>query len=105
MCGRLAIIELPQGEYGFYSWHGSISNLPVGSGLSKRFKVIAGKAVYLGNLHIPFRHEWTTGKTLLPDRDLTCNVKIADMRERDLPLVYQKNPKITADKVIIKVLQ
>jgi len=58
-CGRLAIIELQQGEYEFYSWEGATGGGPgaitfrVGSttDFSKRFRVAAGKAVYLGNVN------------------------------------------------------
>jgi hypothetical protein len=57
-CGRLAVVELPQGEYEFYSWHGAATTGPTSSRsvrsqqeFSKRFKVTAGKVVYIGNIH------------------------------------------------------
>lgn len=120
-CGRVAIIELPQGEYEFYSWHGYETKMVPSSGggftrmqssvgvwpppeFSKRFKVIAGKVVYLGNLHISTREKWRMGR-FAPYKDFRYTVKVADMRERDLPLAYQKNPKITADKVVVSILQ
>jgi len=93
-CGRLAIIELPEGEYEFYSWKGSGGNRRMWSKeeFSLRFKVIAGKAVYLGNLNFWFlQTQW--------------KMKVTDMRERDLPLLYQKNPSITPDLVVHDILQ
>ena len=119
-CGRVAIIELPQGEYEFFSWHGLETIMVPSSGggftpmqssvlwpppeFSKRFKVTVGKAVYLGNLHISLRKKWRMGR-FAPYRDLRYKLKIADTSDRDLPLVYQKNPMITADKVVVNILQ
>ena len=101
-CGRLAIIELPRGEYEFYSWRSSgyggpgikIEISPTNR-FSKRFKVLAGKAVYLGNIHIVVE----SGFLSAPYR-----VKINDMRQRDLPLFYQKNPKIASESVVVNIL-
>jgi len=94
-CGHLAIIELPQGEYEFYSWQAGGCMGPTRSlaGFSARFKVIVGKSVYLGNIHFPF------------PSGFRYTMRITDMRERDLPLLYQKNPNITADKVVVNLLQ
>jgi hypothetical protein len=119
-CGRLGIIELPQGEYEFYSWRGykteTVGTHPhVTTTLvkiavwpppefSKRFRVIAGKALYLGNLHISVRKKWVMGR-IHPYREIRYKLKIADMSERDLPLFYQKNPMITEDKVVVNILQ
>jgi hypothetical protein len=120
-CGRLAIIELPQGEYEFFSWHGFETRMvPNSAGgftrmqssvfvwpppeFSERFKVIAGKAAYLGNLHISLRKKLKMGR-IHPYRDIRYKLKIADMSERDLPLFYQKNPMMTADKVVVNILQ
>ncbi len=92
--GRVVIIELPEGEYEFYSWWGSNGKgiMRPKEEFSLRFKVIAGKAVYLGNLHFWFQgHQW--------------KMKVTDMRERDLPLLYQKNPSITPDLVVHDILQ
>jgi hypothetical protein len=88
--GRLAIIELPEGEYEFYSFSGS--HMYAIRQFSKRFRVIAGQAIYLGNMHFSLERG-------------SYNIKITDMCDRDLPLLYQKNPNITADKVSVDLLQ
>jgi len=89
-CGRLAVIELPQGEYEFYSFGGS--NIWATTEFSMRFKVIAGQAVYLGNMHL----------SLQPRR---YNIKTSDMCDRDLPLLYQKCPNIAPDAVVVNILR
>jgi hypothetical protein len=101
-CGRLAIIELPQGEYEFYSW---IARGNLGPGVStefrptklfsKRFKVFAGKAVYLGNFHIMVPTGLFRG---------AYRIKTTDMQQRDLPLFYQKHPNITSESVFVSIL-
>ncbi len=95
--GRLAVIELPEGEYEFYSWDGGYA----GSGgtskkwsatekFSRKFKVVPGKAVYLGNICIHVYSE----RYLVEQKDL---------RDRDLPLLYQKYPLIKSDQVLIDI--
>lgn len=99
-CGRLAVVELPQGEYEFYSWHGGSGGAPgtvrksvrARQEFSKRFKVTAGKVVYIGNIHFS-----VSGGSYA--------IKIIDKRERDLPLFYSKYPKIPSDKIQIDILQ
>ena len=99
-CGRLAIIELPRGEYEFYSWSatmggaGTIEIHPTNR-FSKRFKVLAGKAAYLGNIQIVIKSGFLSG---------SYGVKITDMRQRDLPLFYQKHPNINTESVVVSIL-
>jgi hypothetical protein len=108
-CGRLAIIELQQGEYEFYSW-GAHSGGPVGFSasasptdrFSKRFKVLAGKAVYLGNIHLAVSFD--SPKFALLSVRYPYRIKVSDMRQRDLPLLYQKNPNITSESVVVNIL-
>ena len=97
-CGRLVIMELPQGEYEFYSWEGSLSGglgtfiVKPRQQFSKRFRVTAGKAVYVGNIHFSGIGEDTS-------------MKVVDMRERDLALLYRKSPKIKPENVLIDILK
>ena len=94
-CGHLAILELPQGEYEFHSWQagGLMGKTTPTREFSIRFKVIPGKAVYLGNIHFSFPFGFR------------CTRRITDMRGRDLHLLYLKNPNITADDVIVRICQ
>lgn len=98
-CGRLAVIELRQGLYEFYSWEGDTgtggSVRSIGE-FSKRFRVEAGKAVYLGNVHFSVETpRWFQG---------TYRMRVIDMRERDLALLRQKVPTITPDRVVVSIL-
>lgn len=112
-CGRLAIVEMPEGEYEFYSWHGSSGGAPgtvritvqAKQEFSKRFKITAGKAVYIGNIHFLLEAEYTKGPLGIPVPIYLFNIKTKDMRERDLVLLYSKNPKITSENVLSHVLQ
>jgi hypothetical protein len=98
-CGRrLAIIELPQGEYEFYSWHAASSSifskrsiLPE-TQFSKRFRITPGKAVYIGNL-------W-----LFYDQG-QYRIEVIDMRQRDLQLLYRRHENIYPDNIIINIPQ
>ena len=109
-CGRLAIIELQQGEYEFYSWGGQAGagagpvtyNVGSTNDFSKRFRVLAGKAVYLGNVHFAISFDAPTF-TILSVR-YPYRIKVSDMRQRDLPLFYQKNPSITSESVVVNIL-
>ena len=112
-CGRLAIIELPQGEYEFYSWHGGSGGGPGTIRIdvrsvhefSKRFKITAGKALYVGNINFALDTGFTKGLLGLPVPKYTYKMEITDKRDRDLTLLYQKNPKIVPSMVIVDTLQ
>ena len=104
-CGRLAVIELRQGEYEFYSWQGGTGSAP-GSrggvrstdGFSKRFRVLASQAVYIGNIHFSIEpSRFLTGQG-------TGTMTISDRRGRDLPLLHAKHPSVTPDRVVVSVL-
>lgn len=104
-CGRLAVIELQPGEYEFYSWEGGSSSGPGGMTMnvrsgpfSKRFRVLPGKAVYLGNLHFAVQGP------VVPFGGSRYMMKISDLRERDLGLFYAKHPNITPDRVVVSIL-
>lgn len=104
-CGRLAVIELQPGEYEFYSWRGESGGGP-GSiqftvrstvDFSKRFKVIPGTAVYLGNVHFSIDRRIFGGGSY--------QMLITDRRDRDLTLLHSKHPSITPDRVVVSLLE
>jgi hypothetical protein len=103
-CGRLAIVELAEGVYEFYSWNGSsrvgalTQTMRAQSDFSKQFKITSGKAVYLGNVHFSVE----TGRAFMGQGRFA--MKVRDMRERDLPLLASKNPGMTAEKIVINIL-
>jgi len=98
-CGRrLVIIELPQGEYEFYSWRATYSSLfspraiLPGEGFSKRFRIAPGQVTYLGNLWLFYNRG-------------QYRIEVIDMRQRDLQLLYRKYANIFPGNIIINVLQ
>ena len=94
-CGRLAIVELPQGEYEFYSWGGAEgfgNRVEAEQEFSKRFRITAGKATYVGNVHLSAHRG-------------SFDIKVLDRQKRDLDLLYQRAPTITADQVLIDIIQ
>jgi hypothetical protein len=103
-CGRLAVVELTPGEYEFYSWEGGTGGGPGSitftvrsvADFSKRFKVVSGKAVYLGNIHFSIQHR-VVGRG-------AYQMRITDLRDRDLTLLHSKHPSITPDGVVISLL-
>ncbi len=97
-CGRLAVIELQQGEYEFYSWSGSSNDgktsttVTARKEFSKRFNIEAGKVTYVGDVHF----------SVIGNR---FALNVIDKRDRDLPLFYSKYPKITAEETQIRIIK
>ena len=98
-CGRrLAILELPQGEYEFYTWHATSSSLFSQRSIapedefSKRFKITSGQVVYIGNLWLIYGEG-------------QYKIQMSDMRQRDIQLLYRKHPHIYPDNIIINIPQ
>ena len=82
----MAVIELPQGEYELYAFIGArgIRRVFTKDKLFNRFEVIAGKAVYLGNIHIwlQLKVKPLPKKYYYKEKEYYYQVAIADMRER-----------------------
>jgi hypothetical protein len=109
-CGLVAVIELQQGEYEFYSWEGKIGggageitlHLRSTAEFSKRFRITAGQTVYLGNIHFAVSRPGI--ETLAFGGNEPYRMTVTDLRQRDLPVLYQKNPKLTSDSVLVNIL-
>jgi len=106
-CGRLAVLELPEGEYEFHSWHGTLtraaplqpSRIQAREKFSKWFRVTAGQAVYLGNVNIHVIEECADGPLHLAGSRVSYSVDVNDMQERDLALLYRKDPRFAPGTV------
>lgn len=106
-CGRLAVLELPEGEYELHSWHGTLTRAPplqpihvqAREKFSKRFKVAAGQAVYIGNVHIRVIEECADGTLNIAGSRVSYSVDVNDMQDRDLALLYRKDAKFAPGKV------
>ncbi len=98
LSGRLAVFELPQGIYEFYGWEGygidrgDRNKIKPRVAFSKRFKVVAGSVVYLGNLHIALSRS-------------NYKMMVFDMKERDLKALKEKNPRISQSDIIVAVMK
>jgi hypothetical protein len=108
-CGRLAVLELRAGDYEFYSWQGKARRVPwrtetVGpvKEFSKRFSIVAGKAVYLGGFHFAITYDLSE----FPHRGarFPYRLKVTDMRLRDFALLARKNPTIPMESIVANVL-
>jgi hypothetical protein len=94
--GRVAVIELGPGEYEMRRWVINVANRaafistkPFGF----RFEIEAGKATYLGNVHVDIQ------RTADPDT-LPFAVALEDRRDRDLAILHRKYPGVRKDQLI-----
>ncbi|HEY6382939.1 MAG TPA: hypothetical protein VIY07_14175 [Pseudolabrys sp.] len=89
--GELFAVELPAGEYEFYSWSvgSGFADVRPTSPFSVTFIVIPGKVMYVGNFH--FRQTASMGLTVTG-----VQVDYVDRAERDLPLLSKKYPTLAA---------
>ena len=103
--GRLAVVELPEGEYVFYKWKGKLGSTAFWTkkDFDKRFQVIAGKAVYIGNIHAHFERTDTSVLSIFKF-PYELRTEITDECDRDLKVIHQKCPKITPDQVVVEVI-
>lgn len=97
--GRLAVFEMPGGEYEFHRlradavFQGS-RQWNITADFSAKFRVIPGRATYLGNLHFLFPDEFNSAVGIDTYRPLVRN-----MEERDIRLFEKHYPHISRDKV------
>lgn len=96
--GELFAVELPAGVYEFYRWH-------VGSGMTSieptdpfsiRFRVVPGRATYIGNFH--FTQTAHLGLTVTG-----VKVSYLDMSARDVPLLAIKFPALSEHPVTTEI--
>jgi hypothetical protein len=98
--GRLAVLELPPGDYEFHGWRGTSPiwgkpgddyALTTGD-FSVRFSVQPGRATYLGNLTV-VAPNWVNADHYKGEYRL----EIGAPKERDLALLAKKYPRIPAE--------
>lgn len=94
--GRLAILELPPGQYEFYLWAGHAGGMSVSNAteFSKRFEIRASEVVYLGNLHL----KRARGEQMF-------TLFTGDRRDRDFPLLATKLPNVPPEKIAVRLLK
>lgn len=91
--GRLAVMRLPPGDYELYDWKVVVPNRYGGDVFSPkrafayRFRVEAGRAIYLGNLDLRMTEQDTYGIT------------VENKAKRDLALLEKKLPSMRAEDV------
>lgn len=93
--GRLAVVELPPGDYEFRRGFIQVSAQETYSSkaaVGYRFTIVPGKATYLGNVHVDI--ERISAERLAPAYTL------ADLRSRDLPILYRKYASFKPDVML-----
>lgn len=91
--GRLVVIELASGDYEFVEWRSQSGNmLYTSKPFSIPFSVSSGKATYIGNIHVAMVE--FTG---------LYKVGVVDKKDRDLPLLHSKYPKLRATDVVTSI--
>jgi hypothetical protein len=85
---RIIAVVLPEGNYELYRWRAAAGlgyREPV-KDFSVRFRSVAGRAVYIGNLVVPTdrRYFW---------------LYVRDRRESEIPLFRKHYPKITGSQI------
>lgn len=87
--GRLVAVELPEGAYEVFSWE--TYGIGAGRQFSIPFKIVAGRASYIGNVYIE----------ILTEENI-FRVVVSDESKRDLALMLQRYTNIKAMDVIIE---
>ncbi|VAX21501.1 hypothetical protein MNBD_NITROSPINAE02-2117 [hydrothermal vent metagenome] len=95
---RLAVFELPEGQYEFYNWKGYSGGtghkqvINSGHVFSKRFRVKQGKVAYLGNLHMVFN-----GNRYM--------LLVMNLKKIDLKLFQKQYPGLMDQQVAINIMR
>jgi hypothetical protein len=98
--GRLAVIELPPGDYEFYQWETFLPGLRYTSpSFSAPFTIRKGQAVYVGSLYAYVDVTSWGGPRPLIDQELT----VTDESERDIALFTKRYPNIQKDNVTVSI--
>jgi hypothetical protein len=93
--GRVAVVELAPGDYELRRWVINVGNRAAYSSrrpLGYRFNIVAGKATYLGNVHVDIQRSAA--------ESLPFATTLEDRRERDLPIVQRKYSGVRAEHMV-----
>ncbi len=93
--GRIAVVELAPGEYELRRWVINVDNRAAYSSrraLGYRFNIVAGKASYVGNLHVDIQRSAA--------ESLPFATTLEDKRERDLPIVQGRYSGVRAEHMV-----
>ena len=93
--GRLAVVELAPGQYEFRRGLLEVSareTYTSSNTFGYRFTITAGKATYLGNVHLDVE--------LSDARRMLLSPMLLDRRSRDLPILYRKYASVQPNEVI-----
>jgi len=97
--GRVILIELPAGDYGFFSWRSSAGNVgirPSSTPPKVDFTIKNGEVTYAGNYHlVSLEGENIFRMTLLAG----VYPVVSDTYDRDLQVMHKNYPAMTGYKV------
>ena len=87
--GRLVVLELPAGSYEIYQWIAPLS-AKSDSSFSIPFRVLRGKATYLGNVHVNIGQG-------------TYEFRVENTAQRDLDVLFRRYPHLRKDDIEIAI--
>lgn len=93
--GRLAVIELPPGEYELRRGIIEVSMQERYSSVRRygyRFTIASGKATYFGNVHVELERS--------PAGQLLAHTNVLDRRRRDVPLLLKKYASLKPEQIV-----
>ena len=116
--GQLVAVSLPPGEYEIFGIEGEAgawggSRRASLKGFSARFRVDAGKAVYLGNVHVRFYgdagtlppHVRVKGYVLpVGSSTLPLDIEMRDTRQRDFAELPKRAPGLAKEQIEVRLL-
>ena len=96
--GHTFAVELPAGQYEFYTWSLNTGGLTVSpkQEMSIPFEVSSGKATYIGDIGF----DVIFGKALFGNAAFSdVSIKVKDSSIRDIPYLSKMFPKLNADDI------
>jgi hypothetical protein len=97
--GRVAVVELNPGEYELRRWVVNTPNRQAFTSvrpLGYRFTIEAGKATYVGNLHLDLQRSAS-------EHRIPFAARLEDQRDRDLAILHRKYRGIRPGQVVFAV--
>jgi hypothetical protein len=102
--GHLFVLRLKSGQYHFTQWliqNGPYVVLSPRVSPNAKFSIEAGKATYVGNIHMKIVPGIGTINKLFIENAIPV---VRDRRERDIPLIIAGFPAVTEDNVRYEIL-
>lgn len=109
--GELVALSIPAGEYEIHGWSiiaggwGGLRTSTAKDRLAYRFRVEAGKAVYLGNLHVAMTADTGITPAAFTVSKYQATSSVRDMRARDFAELPALELGIVQERVEVRLLR